>query len=243
MRAAGMNSPIIAAISSGMPTGLFRDMRAEPAQADVVRGVEHPAVGIAAAVDEILARLLGRGGEHDRSGEALGQDGRRPFGTEVAQEETRALTPAALISSRALRTSFSFSTTVGISAMLIDFLRHSSATRMRRFRDSSMGKQSRLTPTRPSLTVRNVVHEVSFFLSVISLRSVFAQVVFAEDMGGQRPGPGSMARVARAMAATFLQDEGVLDGFGRGSPPGEGPWPATSTAGTSNGRRRRSARR
>ena len=66
---------------------IIRDVRPQLAQADVVGGVEHAAIGIAASVDEIFSCLLGGGREHDRAVEALGQDGRRPFGAEVAQED------------------------------------------------------------------------------------------------------------------------------------------------------------
>ena len=51
----------------------------------VVGGVEHAAVGVAPAVDQVLAGFFSGRGEHDRAAEVLGEDRLRPLGPEVAE--------------------------------------------------------------------------------------------------------------------------------------------------------------
>ena len=58
----------------------------EGLQADGVAGVEHAAVRVAAAVDQVVAGLLSRRDEHRRAAELVGQHGLRALGAEVAQE-------------------------------------------------------------------------------------------------------------------------------------------------------------
>ena len=78
IRATGTKPAIIAGDLLGHADGVFGDVGPELAQADVVGVVEHAAVGVAAPVDEVLARLLGGRRDHDRAVELLGQDrGRR----------------------------------------------------------------------------------------------------------------------------------------------------------------------
>ena len=57
------------------------------AQAEVIGTVEHAAVGIAAAIDEVLARFFGSGDVHDRAVEFAGNQRFRRFRAEVAEED------------------------------------------------------------------------------------------------------------------------------------------------------------
>src|SRR4030043_1141837 len=95
---------------------------------------------------------------------------------------TRALTPFPRSSSSALRASFSFSTMVGIRTTARPALRHSSATRSWRFRESAMGKQSRLAATRPRRTLGMLVMVLLLLLSIVSLGSVLSEVVLFLDI-------------------------------------------------------------
>ena len=56
------------------------------AQAEVVRAVEHAAVRVAAAVDQVVHALLGGGGVHDRAVKVLRDKRLGSLGAEVAEE-------------------------------------------------------------------------------------------------------------------------------------------------------------
>src|SRR5512141_897557 len=130
---------------------------------------------------------------------------------------TRALTFLALSSSSAWRTSFSFSTTVGIRAMVRPAFRHSSATRSARLRESSIGKQSRLTATRPSRTLGMLVMTVLLlFLSVVGVGPVFAAEMLLLNAGVERGEMGIDGQGAEGHLGRLLEDEGRLDRIGRG---------------------------
>lgn len=66
------------------------------AQAEVVRAVEHAAVGIAAAVDEVLAGLFRSGHVHDRAVELAGNQGLRRLRAEVAEEDDEGIAAGVL---------------------------------------------------------------------------------------------------------------------------------------------------
>src|SRR4030065_858066 len=132
---------------------------------------------------------------------------------------TRALTPFPRSSSRAWRASFSFSTMVGIRTTARPALRHSSATRSWRFRESSMGKQSRLTATRPRRTLGMLVMAFLLLLSVISPGSVLSQKMLLQDVAVEGREVAVEGQRAVGRLGHELQDEGVLDGFlGRPAP-------------------------
>ena len=66
--------------------GVLGDVGLQVAHAQVVGAVEHAAVGVAPAVDQVLAGLLGGGGVHDGAVKLLGDEGLGGLGAEVAQE-------------------------------------------------------------------------------------------------------------------------------------------------------------
>jgi len=74
-----------------------------------------------------------------------------PSGPKLPRKTTSALIFFVAISSSALTVSFSFSMTVDSAVMAMPFFAHAAASASRRFLDNSMGKQSRLTATRPRL--------------------------------------------------------------------------------------------
>src|SRR5665647_2488624 len=116
-------------------------------------------------------------------------------------------------------------------AMVRPAFRHSSATRSERLRESSMGKQSRLTATRPSRTLGILVTTVLLFLSVIGVGPMFAGEVFLLDAGVERGQMRIESHRAEGHLGRLLEDEGGLDRIGRGPAPGERP-----VAGDENGR-------
>ena len=63
----------------------------EAPQPDVVAGIEHPAEGIPAAVDQVFACFLGGCCEHDGPIELLGQQGRRPFRPEISEKDDQGI--------------------------------------------------------------------------------------------------------------------------------------------------------
>ena len=65
--------------------GHLRDVDRHVAQVEVDGGIEHAAEGVAATVDEILARLLAGCARHHRPVDVLGEDRQRPFRSEVAE--------------------------------------------------------------------------------------------------------------------------------------------------------------
>src|SRR4030042_5784935 len=138
---------------------------------------------------------------------------------------TRALTPFPRSSSRAWRASFSFSTMVGIRTTARPALRHSAATRSDRLRESSIGKQSRLTAMMPRRTLGVLCMVLLLLLSVVSLGSVLSPEVLLQDVAVKRRevsiedgrGVGHLGHV--------LEDEGGLARFLRGPGPGGRPAP------------------
>ena len=66
--------------------GVFGDVALELAHAQVVGAVQHAAVGVASAVDEV-AVSLGGGHEHAGAVKVLGDQGLRGLGAEVAEED------------------------------------------------------------------------------------------------------------------------------------------------------------
>ena len=68
----------------------------EVAQAEVVGAVEHAAVSIAAAVDEVLARLFSCGHIHDRAVELARDQRLRRLRTEVAEEDDEGIAAGVL---------------------------------------------------------------------------------------------------------------------------------------------------
>ena len=68
----------------GRAHGIIGNVRLHPAQAQVIRAVQHAAVGVAPAVDQV-AVALGGSHVHDRSPEPLGQNGLRRLRAEIAQ--------------------------------------------------------------------------------------------------------------------------------------------------------------
>ena len=75
---------------------ILGDEGLEVAQAEVVRAVEHAAVGIAAAVDEVLASLFRSGHVHDRAVELAGNQGLRRLRAEVAEEDDEGIAAGVL---------------------------------------------------------------------------------------------------------------------------------------------------
>ena len=75
---------------------ILGDEGLEVAQAEVVRAVEHAAVGIAAAVDEVLASLFRSGHVHDRAVELAGNQGLRRLRAEVAEEDDEGIATGVL---------------------------------------------------------------------------------------------------------------------------------------------------
>ena len=69
----------------GRSHGILRDVGAEVPHPQVVGAVEHPAVGVAPAVDEV-AVPLGGGHVHTGAVEVPGDEGFRGFRAEIAQE-------------------------------------------------------------------------------------------------------------------------------------------------------------
>ena len=67
--------------------GIGGDKGFELTQTQIVRAVQHAAVGITAPADEVVARLLGGGYIHDRAAEVLGDEGLGCLRTEVAEED------------------------------------------------------------------------------------------------------------------------------------------------------------
>ena len=132
---------------------------------------------------------------------------------------TRASIFLLLISLRAFKESFSFSTTVSISVMDIFFAAHSFTTFSRLDLESSTEKQSRLTATIPRLISGRFF---IFSLPFCSARSKHPGHVFCENvclkgcreclhaghrasryrMPSWRPSPGS-GRLKRPLRATF----------------------------------------
>ena len=80
----------------GGADGILGDPGLEVAHAEVVGAVEHAAVGVAAAVDKVLAGLLGGGGVHDRAVEVLGDEGLGGLGAEVAEEDDQGVAAGGL---------------------------------------------------------------------------------------------------------------------------------------------------
>ncbi len=75
---------------------ILRDDRLEAAQPQVVGAVEHAAVGVASAVDEVVAGLLRSRSVHDRAVEVFGEQGLGGFGAEVAQVDEQRVAASAL---------------------------------------------------------------------------------------------------------------------------------------------------
>ena len=69
----------------GGADGVLGDIALEVAHAEVVRAVEHAAVGVAAAIDEV-AVALGRRHKHAGAVKVFGDEGLGRFGAEVAQK-------------------------------------------------------------------------------------------------------------------------------------------------------------
>ena len=65
--------------------GVFRNIALEVAHPQIVGAVEHPAVGVAPAVDHV-AVALGGGHKHTGAVKVFGDEGLRRFGAEVAQK-------------------------------------------------------------------------------------------------------------------------------------------------------------
>ncbi len=65
--------------------GVFRNVRPEAPQSDVVGCAEQSAIGVAAAIDQVFAAIFRGRHEHDRAGKSLGQQRRGPFRAEIAQ--------------------------------------------------------------------------------------------------------------------------------------------------------------
>ena len=76
--------------------GIGGDIGLEMAHAQVVGAVEHAAVGVAAAVDEVLAAFLSGSHIHDGAVKPLGDERFRRLGTEVAQEHHQGIAARAL---------------------------------------------------------------------------------------------------------------------------------------------------
>ena len=70
--------------------GIVGDIGADVSHSQVVGTVEHSAVGIAAAVDQISVSLC-RAGVHHRAFELLGNQGLRRFRAEVAKEDYQSI--------------------------------------------------------------------------------------------------------------------------------------------------------
>ncbi len=73
----------------GVADGLLGYVGARLAQAQGLAGVQHAAVGIAAAVDEVVLGLLGSGAEHRRTLEPVGNHRLADFRTEVAEVDAQ----------------------------------------------------------------------------------------------------------------------------------------------------------
>ena len=71
----------------GGADGVLGDPGLEMAHPEVVGAVEHAAVGVAAAVDKVVAGLLGGGDVHAGAVEILGDEGLGGLGAEVAEED------------------------------------------------------------------------------------------------------------------------------------------------------------
>ena len=85
-RATGKKSAIIAGDSFRVAHRVLGDVAGQTAQLQVVAGVEHAAVGVAATAGQDRDVLLGGSREHRRAGKLLGEQRLRALRPEVAQE-------------------------------------------------------------------------------------------------------------------------------------------------------------
>src|SRR4030042_1101862 len=103
--------------------------------------------------------------------------------------------------------------------------RPSAATRSDRLRESSIGKQSRLTAMMPRRTLGMLCMVLLLLLSVVSLRSVLSPEVLLQDVAVKRREVSIEDGRAVGHLGHVLEGEGGLDRFLRGPAPGERPAP------------------
>ena len=75
------------------PHRVRRDIAFQMPHSQIVGAVQHPAVGVAPPVDEVLSALLRSGGEHARAVKMFGNQGFRRLRTEIAQKHHKRIAP------------------------------------------------------------------------------------------------------------------------------------------------------